>query len=291
MRVLVVGGSGFLGSHLVDRLGGENVEVISADLVPPRWSSPPRFAVLNVLDADAVRATVAELAPDVIVNLSGVLGTAETFDHAARTFNVNTAGAANLLDSCRHHNVGYIGVQTGTEWLNPYAISKRAATELTFAYREAFQIRAAVLRIYNAYGPRQDGLSQVNKVVPRFIACALQGSPLPIYGDGHQVMDLVPVDLCTSAFLAAIKKLKKIDGTIVQVGTGIPTSVNALAERVIDAVGEGKASYLPRRIGEGSHYKCADTKSLTKELGVMLPEDPFILLARTIDWYRVQLGS
>jgi UDP-glucose 4-epimerase len=290
MKIVVLGASGFLGSHLVDVLLAGGEDVVLGDCSPSRWLDNAGLRQVDVTDRAAVEHLLAAAAPDVVVHLAGLLGTTETFNYPARTCEVNLVGTVHILETIRSlPDTRYVGVETGTNWLNPYAISKRAATQMAVGYHEAFGLPVTVLKIHNAYGPRQEGLREVNKVVPRFIACALEGLPLPIFGDGKQVMDLVPVAFCVRALTAAVKSGQGI-GMVIPVGTGRRTSVNDLAAHVLELAGGGTITHLPRRIGEGPIHTVADTTLATRVLGLS-PPDPMEQLAETFDWYGEQYNS
>jgi UDP-glucose 4-epimerase len=223
--------------------------------------------------------------PDAVIHMAGLLGTSETFDHPQATIRTNVIGTVNVLEACRDRpDVPFVGVQTGTPWLSPYAISKRAATDLARGYQRAFGIRTTVMKVFNAYGPRQDGTGPVNKIVPRFAVNALRGEPLPIFGDGSQVIDLVHAEDCAEAFVRAVE-MAPGRGEVIEVGSGTPITVLEVARRVIDIVGRGELRFLPPRLGEGPEYPVADT-ALARDLLGFVPQARLDRLPATVGWYR-----
>ncbi|MDQ4145519.1 MAG: NAD-dependent epimerase/dehydratase family protein [Actinomycetota bacterium] len=286
MKVIVTGGSGFLGSFLCERLRDRGHEVIVLDRAEPRWTPWAEWHPVDVGDPRSADL-ISEIGADAVINMAGLLGTAETFDWPQETVRVNTIGTITTLEACKRLGARYIGVETGTPWLSPYAISKRAATDFARGYGEAFGLQTSVLKVFNAYGPRQDGTGKVNKIVPRFAANALRGEPLPIFGDGRQVIDVCHADDVAECFALALERAPGV-GEVLQVGSGVPITVLEVADRVLDLCGGGELEFLPRRLGEGQEYPVADTTMIRNVLGfVPAPLDE--RLSETIEWYRTHV--
>lgn len=284
MRVLVTGGSGFLGSFTVERLQEHGHSPVVLDLGPPVWTPGVPWVSSDVAERERLKDAFASVEPDAVIHLAGLLGTSETFDHPQETVRTNVIGSINILEQCVRREIPYVGVQTGTPWRSPYAISKRAATDFARGYHEALGLRTTVLRVFNGYGPRQDGTGKVNKIVPRFAVNALTGLPLPIFGDGRQSIDLVHAEDCAECFVLALERGPG-RGEVIDVGTGKPISVIEVAKAVIDIVGRGELEFLPRRLGEGTEYPVADT-SLARELLGFVPDPSLDRLKETVEWYR-----
>jgi nucleoside-diphosphate-sugar epimerase len=241
---------------------------------------------LDVADQASIDM-ITQLQPDAVIHMAGLLGTAETFGWPQETVRVNTIGTINALEACKRIDARYIGVETGSRWLSPYAISKRAASDFARGYGAAFGIRTSVLKVFNAYGPRQDGTGKVNKIVPRFSVNALRGEPLPIFGDGHQVIDLCHADDVAECFVRALERAPSA-GEVIQVGSGVPTTVLELARLVLELCGGGDLKFLPKRLGEGNEYPVADT-NLTRRILEFVPEPLDDRLVETIEWYRTSV--
>jgi UDP-glucose 4-epimerase len=284
VHVLVIGSSGFLGSFVVEALLAEGHEVTGADLTASPWAPDLPWVKCDVRDVATLRSTFAEYRPEAVMNLSGVLGTQETFDHPQDTVATNVLGSINVLDCARDWGMPYIGVQTGTPWFSPYAISKRSATEFVRSYHFAYGLRGTVLKVFNAYGPRQDGTGKVNKIIPRFVHNALRGEPIPIFGSGEQVIDLVHAEDCAAAFSRALTRAP-FKGEVIEVGSGKPIRVLDVAQAVIDIVGQGSVEHGPRRMGEGAEYPVADLTVCRDVLG-FVPDASLDRLAATVEWYR-----
>ena len=283
-RVLVTGGSGFLGSFVIERLLGRGFQPTVVDVREPRWTPQVPWIRSDVGERSGIRAAIEEVAPDAIVHLAGVLGTSETFDDPQETVRTNVIGTINVLEACRDRRIRYVGVETGSLWPSPYAISKHAAREFALAYRRAYGFPVSVMRLFNAYGPRQEGTGRVTKIIPRFVVNALRGEPLPVYGDGEQTIDLPYVEDCAEIFALAVERAPG-EGEVIEVGTGVPISVLEVARRVLDLVGGGDLRFLPMRIGEGPQYPVADTRLARELLGFVPPATPD-RFAETMLWYR-----
>jgi UDP-glucose 4-epimerase len=180
-------------------------------------------------------------------------------------------------------------VQIGTGHkgqLNPYAVTKGCAEDLALA-RAAQGQPITVVRAYHAYGPGQKtcpphGTGDVRKIVPSFVCRALTGMPLEIYGSGEQLIDLVHVDDVATVLAGA---LGGPFGTVVEAGTGKPTSVLDAARTVIETCGSrSEITHLPMRIGEPEATRVVAGR----------PECPNPWphrLEETIDYYRTLLDS
>jgi nucleoside-diphosphate-sugar epimerase len=283
MRVIVTGGSGFLGSFACERLKEQGHEVAVVDISKPRWTPWAEWHSLDVTQESSVEAIPA-LDPNAVVHLAGVLGTAETFQAPQETVRINTVGTVNVLEACKRSSAHYLGIETGTPWLSPYAISKRAASDFARGYVQAFGLKASVLKVFNSYGPRQDGTGKVNKIIPRFAVNAIQGMPVPIFGSGEQVIDVHHAEDVAECFARALE-MAPGSGEIIEVGSGIPITVREVAERILEVVGEGSITHLPRRLGEGYEYPVADTTMARRLLG-FVPEPLDDRLKETVEWYR-----
>ncbi len=283
MRVALLGSSGFLGSHVVDELQKASVETIGMDIVTPRWNYPDLFTRTDVTDTEGLRAALMQVGPDVVIDLAGILGTAETFRSPGLTANVNVLGALNAMMYCLDANAVYIGVDTGSpEWLNPYAITKRAATDLARALAKELGLRATILRVFNAFGPRQAGTTHVVKIIPNFIRAALEERPVPIFGTGEQTVDLVSAEDCARAFRTAISSAPHT-GEVIDVGSGQPRSVASVADLILNIVGRGSVIALPDRPGVGASTS-ADLTRCKQILG-FTPQADLGTLPDVVAWY------
>ena len=269
MRVLVTGGAGFIGSHVVDRLlqHGHEVRVVD-DLSTGRRELVNRAARFHrgdirsrrlprliatwhpdaVVHAAAQASVVRSLADpdfDASVNITGTLALVRASGAAGvRTFVYISTGGAAYGDTSV--------VPTPEEHLaspsSPYGVSKTAAERYVECYGPLLDIRTLVLRLANVYGPRQNPQGEAG-VVAIFADRLLRGEPCLINGDGEQTRDFVYVEDVAEAVL---RGLERADATgIVNIGTGVETTVNALYARLARAAGVTLAAeHGPAKPGE-----------------------------------------
>jgi UDP-glucose 4-epimerase len=274
---LVTGGAGFIGSTLVDRLlaEGRRVDVIDdlssgslANLADARASGAGRFnfhqmdirsedlvqlmsrrhpSVVYHLAAQAdVRVSVARPHFDADVNILGTIRVLEGA-RAARTDRVILAASGGTLYG--DPDPALLPLEEDRPWrpLSPYGVSKKSAIDYLFAYRELHGLDFSALALANVYGPRQDPHGEAG-VVAIFAGHLLAGEPCTIYGDGSQTRDFVFVDDVVDAFVRAGDRG---GGGVLNIGTGVETSVLELYETMARAAGvERPPTLSPPRPGE-----------------------------------------
>jgi len=292
-RVLVTGGAGFIGSHVVDRLckRGMPVTVLEPRAVDRRIDGADVF-LGDVRDREAVVEAVGH--HDGVIHLAGVLGTQETIDNPALTTQVNVIGSLNVYEACRMHGRNAVYLSVGNYWVNnSYAISKSIAERFAFMYNKEFGTKIAVVRGYNIYGPRQKA-KPVRKVVPNFILPALKGEDLTVYGSGSQVMDVIYVEDVAEILIRALLLPHGVHDRALEAGMGLDTTINDLAAIVIRAsASTSQVRHVPMRPGEtpGTVVK-ADIDTLAV-LGYSRADMTSIEegIARTVAWFREELAA
>jgi UDP-glucose 4-epimerase len=245
-RIFVAGAAGFIGQAVTNQLASWNHELFKYDItispqhdlslpVPTPWMRPQRF-----LD---------DFMPDVVINVAGLLGTSELFDDAEHAIRVNVIGANRLLEWCALNNRQYVGVTMPNVFPSIYTATHVASQALARAWQNGYDLKCSFVRAFNAYGSGQKWQDDApQKIIPTFARRAWQNLPIPIWGDGTQTVDLVHVDDVARMFVEA---LRFTDGQVFDAGTGIPLSVNAVADMVIQMTGSrGGVHYLPMRKGE-----------------------------------------
>ena len=217
MRVLVTGGAGFIGSHVVDALlaRGDDVAVLD-DLASGRAGRlDPQVAVhkLSISDAPALTEVVAGFAPELICHLAAQIDVRASVDAPAADAQVNILGTVNLLEAARLAGARVLFASSGGALYgrdapipsledvlplpeSPYGIAKYCAECYIGLYNRLHGTRHSVLRLANVYGPRQDPAGEAG-VITIFCARALAGQEPTIYGDGRQTGTT-----CTSATLS-----------------------------------------------------------------------------------------
>jgi UDP-glucose 4-epimerase len=244
-RVLVTGGAGFIGSHLVEALAPANQVTVVDDL------STGREENLAGLDCRLVRADVNDPAiadlfagVDVVFHLAAQVSVELSVRDPVADARVNVLGTAHVLDCARRAGVGRFVLSSSSAVYgqadlvptpesitcapdSPYAASKLACEQYLFMAARLYGLSGMALRYMNVYGPRQDPSSPYSGVISIFADRARRGQSLVVYGDGEQTRDFVAVaDVVRANLLAAASRA--VD--VANVGTGAAMSINRLAE-------------------------------------------------------------
>jgi len=247
MKVLVTGGYGFIGSWVVDNLLSKKHKVVILD---PRGRINKNVEVYlgDVRDYTAVCEAVNQV--DGVIHLAGILGTQETIDQPIPSVETNIIGSLNIFQAVRRSKLPAVYIAVGNHWMNnSYSITKTTAERFALMFNKEYETKIAVVRGYNAYGPRQKD-KPVRKIIPNFIIPALKDEEIQIYGDGKQVMDMIYVADIAELLVRALVMEHSVYNKILEAGTGGQTTVNEIAETIIKLVGKGKIKHLPMRPGE-----------------------------------------
>ena len=275
MKALVTGGAGFIGSTLVDRLlaEGHSVDVIDdlssgslANLSDARAAGSFAFHHADVRSAE-VTDLIERRQPEVVFHLAAQADVRVSVQRPAFDAEVNVIGTLNVLEGCRRAGASRIVFASsgGTIYgdpepselpvkeshpqrpVSPYGVAKKAAGDYLHAYRELHSLEYVALALANVYGPRQDPHGEAG-VVAIFTNKLLAGERCTIFGDGAQTRDFIYVDDVVDAFARAATKGS---GLLLNIGTGVETSVNELYALMADAVGsDAKPERAPARLGE-----------------------------------------
>jgi UDP-glucose 4-epimerase len=258
MRVLITGGAGFIGSHLVDAYLARGDEVYVLDDLSTgsmknllHNKSNPRFHYH--IDSVHHRSIVAELVDlsDVIYHMAAAVGVRLIIDSPVRTILTNVHGTEVLLKEAskkskkilvastsevyglsphvpfREDGVLVLGATDKGRW--SYACSKAVDEFLALAYWRERHLPATVVRLFNTVGPRQTG--QYGMVVPTFVRQALEGKPLTVFGDGTQARCFCYVDDVVGALVKLMEQFD-VAGQIYNIGSTEEVTIRGLAERI-----------------------------------------------------------
>jgi UDP-glucose 4-epimerase len=270
MRILVTGGAGFIGSHVVDALIGAGHEVAIVDSF---WSQGggrrtnvnPKAQLYEVDIRDGALADVfTKFRPEVVSHHAAQHSVAISTQDPLYDADVNVKGLLNVLTRATEHKVGKvifassaatygtpvhlpIDEQHPQKPESPYGITKMIAEHYLRYFSAGPGLRYTALRYGNVYGPRQDPNGEAG-VIAIFTGRILKGEPIRVDWDGEQQKDYVYVGDVARANLLA---LEKGDGEIVNIGTGVGTSVNALHRAITTAVGRTvEVLKAPKRPGD-----------------------------------------
>ena len=304
MKILVTGGAGFIGSHVVDAFAaaGHRVAVVD-DLSTGKRARVHREAKLHVMDlrSDRLAEVFEAEQPEVVAHLAAQAAVPRSVSDPAFDASVNVLGGINLLNCCRRFGVRRIiysssgGAGYGdtdvlptpedhpTRPASPYGITKVTMEMYVSAWGPLFGVSGISLRYANVYGPRQDPEGEAG-VVAIFSQRLLKGQTPIINGDGEQTRDYVYVEDVAAANLRALER-PEVAGCV-NVGTGIETSVNELHRALTRAAGlEVAAQHGPAKPGE-QRRSCLSPALAKQRLG-WAPSVPLRDgLARTLDFFK-----
>ena len=269
MRVLVTGGAGFIGSHVVDRLlgVGHDVHVVD-DLSTGRREFVNRAARFHRVDIRSRRLPrlLASWRPDAIVHAAAQASVSRSVADPDFDASVNILGTLGLMRACGAAGArAFLYISTGGAAYgdtsvvptpedhplvpaSPYGVSKTSGERYIECYGPLLDVRTLVLRLANVYGPRQNPHGEAG-VVAIFADRLLRGEPCVINGDGEQTRDFVYVEDVAEA---VVRGLERMDATgVINIGTGVETTVNAIYARLARAAGVTRpATHGPAKPGE-----------------------------------------
>lgn len=248
-KVLVTGGAGFIGSHLVEKLLGlgARVSVIDTMLCGNKISHLKGHNNLFIYEMDVTDVpTITPLfkGQDMVFHLAAVVGVEETQDEPVKLLNVEVGGTSNVIALAASNNVKRFIFASSSEVygdslepmkeegpFNPkstYALTKLIGEHFCQAYYKKYGLEYTCLRYFNSYGPRQDE----RFVLSRFVNRALSGKEINIYGDGNQTRDFTYVeDSVNMTLLAGV--MHEGSNQIFNFGTGQAVSINELSDKVL----------------------------------------------------------
>lgn len=308
-RVLVTGGAGFIGSHLVDLLLERNdVQVAVLDRLSTggsranlkHYERNPRLAFVrgDVNDVGTVDDLVRRA--DAVIHAAAESHVDRSIDAPREFLESNVLGTQTVLEACRAHGTRMLMISTDEVYgagdpdggrfeedhalvpRSPYAASKAAADLLCHAYFGTYGLPVTVVRGTNAFGPRQ-----IERVVPTYAIAALEGRPIPVYAKGKQRREFLHVRDWVRAALLVLERGEP--GVVYNIGEGHELENLELARRICALTGapESLITFVPDRPGHDFRYGVSAGRLLA--LG-WRPEVPFDQgLESTVAWYRDHL--
>ena len=306
-RVLVTGGAGFIGGHLVERLVslGRQVRVFD-DLSTGRRRNLAaveddiEFIEGSICDPNALARV--SVGVDAVFHLAAQGSVPRSVDEPRKAHEINATGTLNVLIAARDagaRRVVYSAssaaygetptlpkVETITpQPLSPYAVSKLAGEHYCSCFSTVYGLSTISLRYFNVFGPRQDPNSQYAAAIPAFVTRLVAGQPPIIYGDGEQSRDFCYIENVVSANVLAADA-EHARGEVVNIACGERITLNRIIELINLHLGEDiTPEYQPPRAGDVRH-SLADVSVAKSVIGyepkVMFAEG----LARSIEWYR-----
>ena len=308
MRVLVTGGAGFIGSHLVDALmdAGHEVRVLDNLSSGSRYNLqklPSEFIEGDVADFEVVKMSVEGC--DLIFHQAALVSVPKSIENPALNHDTNVTGTFNVFEAARLANVPRIVYASSAAVygnapklqksesdhvapMTPYAMAKYNSELLAAVYAQMYDIQSIGLRYMNVFGPRQDPTSPYSGVLSIFCQRALAGEGVTIYGDGEQTRDFVYVQDVVRANLLGSAHLANCNARadVFNVGGGMQISLNQIIEMLSEIRDYPiEVTYQPARKGDIKH-SVADIQHIQKTLGFMPKTAVIDGLKQTLNWYQ-----
>jgi UDP-glucuronate 4-epimerase len=303
MRVLLTGGAGFIGSHLLERLlaRGDEVAVIDDfnDFYDPalkRANLPRGGFRLHERDLREAAPVVAEEKPDVVVHLAARAGVRPSLKDPVLYESVNVGGTLGLLEACRRAGVGrFVFASSSSVYgdgdvpfreedealrpVSPYGVSKLLAEHYVRIYARLHGIRATCLRFFTVYGPRQ----RPDLAIRSFTRAILEGREIPMFGDGSTERDYTHISDILQGVLAAIDRPEPF--AVYNLGESRPVPLRRLIELLGEYAGRTPLiRRLPEQPGD-VRRTYASIEKARRHLGYDPIEEG---LREFVAWYRAQ---
>ena len=304
MRILVTGGAGFIGSHVVDRYiaGGHTVSVMDnlSSGKKERVHQKATFYEADIRDTDVLRRIFEKEQPEILNHHAAQIDVRKSITDPAFDADVNLIGLLRLLEAGRSRLSRVVFASSGgaiypdAEIIptpetappcpqSPYGVSKYASEVYLGMIERLYGLPFVALRYGNVYGPRQDPYGEAG-VVAIFIGKLNAGETATIFGDGEQVRDYVFIGDVVEANVLSLHG----PSGVFNIGTGKATSVNDLFQQINSVMGKNmKAVYAPARVGEAKKSVLAWEKAKA-ELGwspkTSFPEG----IRKTVEFFRQQ---
>jgi UDP-glucuronate 4-epimerase len=314
MSLLITGGAGFIGSHLVEHLLHVTEEPLVVldnfnDYYDPRvkrenaaaWAGNPRITLAegDFCDADTVESLLLNHEARVICHLGASPGVPASLKHPRAYFENNVVGTVTLLEAARRHKIDrFLLASSSTVYgrgaaapfvedaplgvpASPYGASKRAAEIAGLTYHQLFGVPFVSLRFFNVYGPRL----RPELALAVFTRSILEGTPLPLFGDGSVLRDFTHIsDICRG--ISAALTAPNITGQAINLGHDQPIAIRRLIELIEQAAGT-KATiehHAPRT--EDMPFTHADLTKARRLLGYEPKIDIADGVCEYVEWFR-----
>ncbi|MFP4175927.1 MAG: NAD-dependent epimerase/dehydratase family protein [Planctomycetota bacterium] len=312
MSILVTGGAGFIGSHVLDRLAAEQRHSVCLDNFNDYYDPDlKRKNVTTLGDSEFVQIEEGDIrneeqcrdifrrySIDRVIHLAARAGVRPSIEQPVLYEEVNCTGTLNLLECARDEGVemfvfgsssSVYGESTCAPFsedeaadrpVSPYAATKRSGELFAHTYHHLFDFPVVALRFFTVYGPRQ----RPDLAIHKFVRLMDEGKPIPMYGDGSSKRDYTYVDDIVDGVLAAVDS--KLEFEIINLGNSNPVQLSDLIDLIGEAVGrEPKINQLPDQPGDVP-LTCADVTKAEALLNYSPQVSIQDGLSRFVEWYR-----
>ncbi len=313
--ILVTGGAGFIGSHLIERLIEKGSFIICLDNFNNYYDPElkennisaviknPKFKLIrgDILDIpllDNIFSGTQNPTPTKVAHLAAMAGVRSSIETPDVYVDVDVKGTVNLLEMAKKYNLEHFifassssvyGLNEKTPFseddpirfqISPYATAKRAAELFCKTYNNLYGIPVTVLRLFTVYGERQ----RPDMAIRKFTNLIMKGSPIPMFGDGSSLRDYTYISDCVDCISSAIKKPRNFD--IINIGSGRPISLKELI-RLLEKVVKKKASIKQLNMQRGDvPTTYADISKAKRLLGYKPKVSIEEGISRFFEWYK-----
>ena len=306
MRILITGGAGFIGSHIVEHYASK-AQVRVLDNLRSGYREnldglDIEFIEGSITDRQAVKEAVRNI--DYVFHLAAMISVPESMVKPIECVEINTQGTLNVLQEAASAGVKKVCFSSSAaiygdnpkvpkvetmlpEPKSPYAVTKLDGEYYCAMFANEGWMKTACMRYFNVFGPRQDPKSQYAAAIPIFIHKALRHQPVTIFGDGQQTRDFIYVKdiVAANAFLAENEELTGI----YNVAYGKRQTINDIAQTILDLTGsKSKIEYAPPRAGDVKHSQAGIQALLNT--GFTPSSDFNAGLQQTIDFFKGKMA-
>lgn len=309
-KIIVTGGAGFIGSHIVDKLLQQKNQVIVIDNYSrgrpenlEQHQTNKQFTLINDQIENKTQIEESILGADALIHFASISSVYRSITESEEINKVNVTATLKMLDSCIEQNVKrFIFASSATVYgpkitdqnqpikednplypMSPYSASKIAGEAYCKSYYETYGLDISILRFFNIYGQRTTGIYR--RVISKIAEAMQKKKPIKIYGDGNQTRDFTYVEDTVDAILLVLNNKKTINQTY-NVGSGIPTTINQLATQMTKIA--GKPNYEIQHISplkNDAKHKYADITKL-KKLGYQPKTELTEGLTKYLEWFK-----
>lgn len=314
-RVCITGGAGFIGGHIIDALIAMDALVTVIDdlsnssvghIASVIDQAPDRiqFIQSSILDPKALASAME--GSQAVFHLAALGSVPKSVEDPARTWVVNATGTMRVLMAAKEAGVQRVVYSASSsaygnnpdlpkvesmapEPESPYAAAKYGGESLIRTWAACYGIDAISLRYFNIFGTRQAADSAYAAVIPAFVTKFLHNESPTIFGDGEQTRDFTHVSNAVAANLLAASAEQQLGGQVVNVGAGVRTSVNQLAQMIAKILGKEdiKVNYAPERVGE-VRDSVSSIDRAKEVIGYESMTSLEVGLEETVNWYADQ---
>ena len=308
-KVVVTGGAGFIGSHIVEAWLERGAEVHIIDNLRTGFMSNVNlfpdaiFHKGSITERELVFKVLKDT--DYVHHLAAFVSVPESIEKPDECYDININGLLNVLDACKEFGIKKIvfsssaavygdnpespkSITTKTGPKSPYGSTKLEGENHLKNFYDMHNLGAVSLRYFNVYGPRQNPQSQYAAAVPIFINNAINNIPVIIYGDGSQTRDFIFVKDVVEANLTAAMN-SEVNG-VFNVAAGIATSIKELAQIIIDETNsKSKIEFQDERAGDIKH-SLASIDETIRDLHFVPNFSLIDGLKKTIDYYKSKIN-